>query len=232
MIPKKLHYCWFGKNPKSELIERCIASWREHCPDFEIKEWNEENFDVTAHPFTKLMYEQKHWAFVSDYARLAILEREGGVYLDTDMLLVQSISPLLADDCFLGEEEVGVINAAALGSVAHNNFIAICKKYYDDHPQERMTIPRILTKIFETYDKKSSVTIYPPETFYPFGADHIKDYRGQELPKAVYGVHLWNYSWGSPLNKFFKRVGIHTFGKRVAEILGIKKLLKKLLRFV
>ncbi len=232
MIPKTIHYCWFGKNPKSELILRCIASWRKYCPDFEIIEWNEENFDVAAHPFTKLMYTQKHWAFVSDYARLVILERGGGIYLDADMLLVQSISPLLVSDCFLGEEETGIISAGALGAVAFHPFTTLCKQYYDAHSQERVTIPRVLTQIFSAYQDKVSITVYPPETFYPFDADHIKDYRGQALPKTVYGVHLWNYSWGSPVNKFFRRIGIHAFGKRMSELLGIKKLLKKLLGFV
>lgn len=85
MIPKIIHYCWFGGAPKSEVIEKCIASWKKYCPEWEIKEWNETNYDVNAHPFTKTAYEAKKWAFVSDVARLEILLKHGGVYLDCDV---------------------------------------------------------------------------------------------------------------------------------------------------
>lgn len=85
MIPKIIHYCWFGKNSKPEIVERCIASWKKYCPDWEIKEWNEDNFDVTSIPYMKEAYEAKKWAFVSDVARLLILYQLGGVYLDTDV---------------------------------------------------------------------------------------------------------------------------------------------------
>ncbi len=85
MVPKLIHYCWFGGNPKPEVIQRCIASWKAFCPDFEIIEWNESNYDVNAHPFTKAAYEAKKWAFISDVARLEILLNNGGIYLDTDV---------------------------------------------------------------------------------------------------------------------------------------------------
>ena len=85
MIPKIIHYCWFGGNPKPEIIEKCIASWRAFCPDWEIKEWNEDNYDVNALPFTATAYAAKKWAFVSDVARLDILKEHGGIYLDTDV---------------------------------------------------------------------------------------------------------------------------------------------------
>lgn len=78
MIPKIIHYCWFGKNSKPEIVERCIASWKKYCPDWEIKEWNEDNFDVTSIPYMKEAYEAKKWAFVSDVARLLILYQSGG----------------------------------------------------------------------------------------------------------------------------------------------------------
>ncbi len=78
MIPKVIHYCWFGGNPKSEIIKQCIESWKKYCPDYEIKEWNEENFDVNCIQYVKDAYEAKKWAFVSDYARLAIIYKMGG----------------------------------------------------------------------------------------------------------------------------------------------------------
>ena len=78
MIPKIIHYCWFGRNPKPEIIEKCIASWKKYCPDWEIKEWNEDNYDVNKAPYVREAYEAKMWAFVSDYARLDIIFQNGG----------------------------------------------------------------------------------------------------------------------------------------------------------
>lgn len=232
MIPKTIHYCWFGKGPKNELIQKCIESWKTTCPDFSIVEWNEENFDIHSNPFTERMYSEKKWAFVADYARLKILEEHGGFYLDTDMLMLQSLSPLTTHACVLGEEAKGIISAGMIGAEPHNLFIATCKAYYDDNASRVITIPRALSFVFKNYPNKASLTVYPPETFYPFDAEHIKEYRGQNLGNNVIGVHLWNYSWGHPLNKFFKRIGIYTLGKKITELLGIKKLLKKLLGFI
>ena len=232
MIPKTIHYCWFGKNPKEKLILDCISSWKELCPDFEIKEWNESNFDIESFPFAKRMYKEKKWAFVADYARLYLLEKEGGFYLDTDMLLVQSLSPLTSYPCVLGEEETGIISAGMIGAIPQHPFIIACKSYYDTHNDELVTIPRALSSVYSHYEDKESLKVYPPETFYPFDAEHIKNFHGQKLGSNVIGVHLWNYSWGSPLNKFFKKVGIYSFCKKVTEKLGIKTFLKKLLGFI
>lgn len=232
MIPKTIHYCWFGKNPKSDEILDCIESWKNTCPDFEIKEWNEDNFPIGDFPFAKQMYGEKKWAFVADYARLQILEKHGGFYLDTDMLLLQSLEPLTKNACGLGEESVGTISAGMIGAEAHYPFISACKKFYDEHPADIITIPRVLTQVFKTYPSKSNIKIYPPKAFYPFDSDHIKEFRGQNLGPEVIGVHLWHYSWGHPLNKFFKKLGIYRFGKEVVEKLGIKTLLKKIFGFI
>ena len=85
MIPKIIHYCWFGRNEKPELIQNCIESWKKHLPGFEIMEWNEDNFDVNRFQFTRTAYEKKKWAFVSDVARLTALLEYGGFYMDTDV---------------------------------------------------------------------------------------------------------------------------------------------------
>lgn len=232
MIPKTIHYCWFGKTKKSEEMTACIASWQKMCPDFTITEWNEENFDVEKYAFTKRMYREKKWAFVADYVRLHTLQNEGGFYLDTDMLLLQSLSPFEKEDCVLGEETPGVISAGMVASSAHHPFIKRCRDFYDALDGKPITIPRALTKIFQEYDNKSDILVLPPKTFYPFDAEHIHKYRGQDLGPEVYGVHLWNFSWGHPLNKFFKKIGVYSFGKKCVELLGIKKILKKLLGFI
>ena len=232
MIPKTIHYCWFGKNPKNEEITKCIASWKEHCPDFTIKEWNENNFDIESNPFTMKMYAQQKWAFVADYVRLHALVLEGGFYLDTDMLLVKSLSDFTSDSCVLGEEAVGIISAGMIGAMANHPYIENCKHFYDTSTDDLMTIPRILTNVFNNHNTEDKIRVLPPRTFYPFDASHINQYHGQPLGDDVYGVHLWHYSWGHPLNKAFKGFGIYSFGKRVTEILGIKEVLKRLFGFV
>ena len=232
MIPKIIHYCWFGKNPKTQEILDCIESWKKTCPDFEIKEWNEENFPVKQSPFAQRMYKEKKWAFVADYARLKTLAEQGGFYLDTDMLLVQSLEPLTKNSCVLGEESVGVVSAGMIGAEPHHPFIETCKNFYDKNPEELITIPRVLSQVFEVYENKPSLVVYPPKAFYPFDGEHIKDFHEQNLGPEVIGVHLWHYSWGHPLNKFFKKIGIYQFGKNITETLGIKKVLKKIFRFI
>ena len=232
MIPRIIHYCWFGKNPKSPEILMCIESWKKTCPNFEIKEWNEENFPVEQSPFAQRMYKEKKWAFVADYARLKTLAEQGGFYLDTDMLLVQSLEPLTKNSCVLGEESVGVVSAGMIGAEPHHPFIETCKNFYDKNPKELITIPRVLSQVFEAYENKPSLVVYPPKAFYPFDSEHIKDFRGQNLGPEVIGVHLWHYSWGHPLNKFFKKIGMYYVGKKIVEVLGIKMLLKKVFKFI
>lgn len=93
MIPNVIHYCWFGRNPKPEIVQKCIASWHVHCPGWEIREWNEDNFDISQIPFMQEAYKKGKWAFVSDVARLTVLYNYGGIYLDTDV-------EILLDDPF------------------------------------------------------------------------------------------------------------------------------------
>ena len=104
MIPKVIHYCWFGRGPLPDLAKTCIASWKKYCPDYEIREWNEDNFDIACCDFAKEAYQEKRWAFVSDYARLKVIFQYGGIYLDTDVELVRSLDPLLEHKCYLATE--------------------------------------------------------------------------------------------------------------------------------
>jgi len=101
-IPKKIHYCWFGGNPLSEQAKDCIESWKKHCPDYEIVEWNETNYDVNKIRYTKEAYEYKKYAFVSDYARLDIINQHGGIYMDTDVMVVKNLDPLLYNEAYCG----------------------------------------------------------------------------------------------------------------------------------
>lgn len=103
MIPKIIHYCWFGSNEKTKELT-CINSWLKHCPEFKIKEWNETNFDVNSYKYTKEAYKQKCWSKISNFVRLWALYHYGGIYLDTDVLILKNISSLLNNECFFGIE--------------------------------------------------------------------------------------------------------------------------------
>lgn len=95
MIPKKIHYCWFGRGPLPELARKCIASWRKYLPEYEIKEWNEDNFDLDAYPYVREAYDSRKFAFVTDVVRLYALYNEGGIYMDTDVEVLKPLDSIL-----------------------------------------------------------------------------------------------------------------------------------------
>lgn len=111
MIPKVIHYCWFGRNPKPDLALKCMKSWKKYCPDYEIIEWNEDNFDISACPlYVRQAYAEKRWAFVTDYVRLKVVYDHGGIYLDTDVELRKPLTPLLDCHAYFGFEEGHRVN--------------------------------------------------------------------------------------------------------------------------
>ena len=133
MIPKKIHYCWFGRNDKPKLAEKCIASWKKYCPDYEIIEWNEDNFDVYQNEYTKFCYENRKWAFLSDYARLQIVYDNGGIYFDTDVEVIKIFDDLLEFEAFYGFENDNYI-ASGLGFGAEK-----------EHPSLKLMIDEYLS---------------------------------------------------------------------------------------
>ena len=96
MIPKVIHYCWFGGKPLPELAEKCLASWRKYLPGYEIRRWDESNFDINILPYTREAYGAKKYAFVSDYARFWILYNQGGIYFDTDVEVIAPLDSIIA----------------------------------------------------------------------------------------------------------------------------------------
>lgn len=126
MIPKVIHYCWFGRNEKSDLIRRCIDSWKMYCPDYEIIEWNEDNFNINICEYTSQAYFAKKWAFVSDFARLQIIYEHGGVYMDTDVELHGSLDELLQYDAWFAQDDIRYINTGlGFGACKQNELIAL-----------------------------------------------------------------------------------------------------------
>ena len=132
MIPKVIHYCWFGRNPKPEIVLHCIESWKKYCPDYEIIEWNEDNFNVNQHPFMKAAYDAKKWAYVADVARLIVVYENGGVYLDTDVELYRSLNQHLCYDGFFSFESLTYINSGlGFGGIPRNPIIGAMLDSYN-----------------------------------------------------------------------------------------------------
>lgn len=104
MIPKIIHYCWFGRAPLPDKAKKCIESWRKYCPNYTILEWNEDNFDIRQNGYTEMCCKEKKYAFLADYARLQIIENEGGFYFDVDVELVRSLDPLCSEHAFFAFE--------------------------------------------------------------------------------------------------------------------------------
>lgn len=116
MIPKIIHYCWFGRNPKPQKVLEYIETWKKFCPNYEIKEWNEDNFDVNMMPYTSEAYKMKKYAFVSDVCRMYALKMYGGIYLDTDVEMRKSFDSLLSLHSFLGKEMPFKLSTAVIGA--------------------------------------------------------------------------------------------------------------------
>jgi mannosyltransferase OCH1-like enzyme len=177
MIPKLIHYCWFGPNKKSDLNIRCIESWEKYLSDFEIKEWNETNFPIDDYPFAKEAYSQGKYAFVADVARLYALQKEGGVYLDTDMEILKPIHHLLENTAFVGFESKEWIAVGIIGSVPSGHFINLLLNHYKTCPFSTITQPYIATSILgkigfdidgESQTITDFLTVYSEDYFYPY----------------------------------------------------------------
>lgn len=133
MIPPIIHYCWFGHNPLPKSVRKCIASWKRHFPSYEIKKWNEDNFNINVIPYTREAYAQKKYAFVSDYARFYILYHFGGLYFDTDVEVIHPMTDIVKQGAFMGLELLyGVNPGLGLGVESHHPFYKEILSYYEN----------------------------------------------------------------------------------------------------
>ncbi|KRL59042.1 glycosyltransferase family 32 protein [Latilactobacillus fuchuensis] len=123
MIPKKIHYVWVGGKEKSADVKRCMATWQVHLKDYEIIEWNENNFDMNMNDYIKTAYEQKKWAYVSDFIRAYVIYHEGGIYLDTDVLVLDNLEQFLQNKAFVGFENPDYPFTAAFGAEQGHPFV-------------------------------------------------------------------------------------------------------------
>lgn len=224
MIEKKIHYCWFGKNPLPSLVKDCIKSWEKYCPDYEIIEWNEDNFDVNQHPFSMMAYEHKAWAFVSDYARLKIIYEFGGVYLDTDVELLKSLNPLLEHEAYVGVEQgdFQINTGLGFGAKKNNTSVREMLEMYDDlefkpHQVDKLACPKLNTIPFENkgfmkIDKNQIINncmIYTDKYFCPYAPMTSSNKFGDD----TYSIHHYGASWTSK-KQILKRNFVYWIGAK------------------
>lgn len=236
MIPKVINYCWFGGAPIPSDVKKCVESWKKFCPDYEIKLWNEDNFDVTSHPFLNDAYKSKSWAFVSDYARLKIIFDNGGIYLDTDVELVKNLDDLLNTPAYFGLQQPGDYVATGLGFGAQKGNRAVhqmLKEYdlhnFDEEKKREIACPILntsaLVKIgYQPSIKKSEhkdFIVYPADYFDPHSVGNAKNL----LSRNTYSIHHYTATWEKPMQRF-KRVIINKIGQE--KILFIKNLFGRL----
>lgn len=157
MIPRIIHYCWFGRKDKPALVKKCISSWKKYLPDYKIVEWNEDNFDFDEYPYLRWCYDEKKWAFLSDFARLLIIEKNGGIYFDTDVEVVANLDHLLIYEAFYGfENDEYVATGLGFGSQAHHISIqAMVNQYVSRVPDEEGNLnlegcPKLNTRALDT----------------------------------------------------------------------------------
>lgn len=199
MIPKTVHYCWFGSKEMPLLNRACMASWTEELPGYEIVRWDESNAPMD-HPFVAYHYAKKHWAYVSDFVRLYALHTHGGVYLDTDVEVVRALDPLLHHRLFFGYESEGRINSAVCGSQAGEAFLDACMGYMLQRHERRLPYriaPEVITDVFEA-NPYPEVAVLPPKSFYPYNP-YVPGSPGQllfhDVTEATYAIHHWAKSW-------------------------------------
>lgn len=232
MIPKKIHYCWFGGKELPREAKECIASWKKNMPEYEIIEWNETNVDLNVCEYVKEAYARNKWAFVSDYFRFQILYEYGGVYFDTDVKVLKPLDAILDNGPFFGRETKrdGGLVASGLGmAIEPKNEIykEMLEMYHSesfynyDGSENLKTVVQRLTEVLTKYGYRqdeeymkiqcvNGIYIYPEEYFCPMGYNGITD-----ITDNTYTIHLYNASWFSEIDqKLFKyNRKINTSGK-------------------
>lgn len=205
---KKIHYCWFGGKKLPKDVKKCILTWKKMLPDYEIIEWNEEKFDVNSVPFVKQAYDNKKWAFVSDYVRTYALYEQGGLYLDTDVKILKNVEDIIDKNLVFGYEDSGYFGTAVIATnIKHNPYIKDILDFYNNIKDFNVDIiynyanPAIITKSISKYHVKklengikifnNEVYVYPRDYFYPLSYN----YSEKIYTKNTCMVHLFNGTW-------------------------------------
>lgn len=204
-IPKIIHYCWFGNNKKPKLAKKCIASWKRYCPDYKIIEWNENNFDISYNDYTKFCYQNRKYAFLSDYVRLLMVEKYGGIYFDTDVEVIKPLNELLVSEAFFGfENDLFIATGLGFGAIPHHCTVQRMIKVYDDlfgDDHNLMPCPQLNTEALVPLglmkngktQKIAGAKIYSKEYFNPYD-----DPTGRLVKtKNTFSIHWYSKSWMS-----------------------------------
>lgn len=236
LIPKVIHYFWLGGAEKPESVMKCIESWKKNCPNFEIKEWNEKNYDIHKHPYMEKAYKEKKWAFVPDYGRLDIMYQYGGIYLDTDVEILKDLTPLCKFKAYKGFENDECVNdgqgfGCMPGLPIFKEMMACYdgKEPYDysDGKEEYIESPKLCTKVLLQHGLKqdgtrqtvADIEILPSEYLCPLDYDTGR----MNITENTYSIHHFDASWHGKgakkaqllmwrLNRIFgKRIGRKIF---------------------
>ena len=257
-IPKIIHYCWLGGKPKPDSTLRCIESWKKHCPDYEIKEWNESNLDITINEYTQQAYKAKAWGFVPDFLRLWIIYNCGGIYIDTDVQILKSFNPLLSFHAFAGfergtnDENGYYVNfGQGFGAEPRNKIILQHMEIYRDLSYEkadgsynRIASPHYTTEVLvkcglernNICQNLNDIMIFSDDYFCPksFETGIVK------ITRNTYSIHQFDGSWYSEEEQLQRKQWekaarrdyiLHTPNRLARKILGESaiKRLKKIL---
>ena len=233
MIPKTIHYCWFGNKDKPAIIKKCLNSWKKILSEYEIIEWNEKNYDVLKNKFCTQAYEQKKFAFVSNVVRLDVLYKYGGIYLDTDVMVYKTFDEILDNNCVFGFEEKGYVSTSFMAAEKKCQFIKKFLEYYQNQTfikDKKLDMETNVVKLTRLLSDKGlkqngefqvlpgNIVVYPQVVFSPY--DYINCY--SKRTNETICEHLFNVSWQSKNQKIKKIL------KGVIPNLGGYEILKKL----
>lgn len=235
MIPKIIHYCWFGKKPLPKDVKKCIKTWKKMCPDYEIKKWDESNFDINNHPFIKMAYQAQQWAFVSDYVRLKVVYDNGGIYLDTDVELLRSLDTLLKYECYIGvqQQEHLCTTGLGFGAVKGSKIVKEMLEKYDglEFSEDRKFVfacPYLNNEVVKsmgyTYNDKpveiGKMLILPCQYFDPIApGDESKNL----MCSDTISIHHYSASWLDSRTRFRRKIIRLVGPKFVDKLKGIIK---------
>jgi mannosyltransferase OCH1-like enzyme len=249
MIPKIIHYCWFGDNPLPELAQKCIASWKKHCPDYEIREWNEENFNLKSNPYIQEAYSAKKWAFITDYVRLWVIFNYGGIYMDTDVEVLKSLDKFLVHPAFSGFESNNTLPTGIMGGEVGNAWYKTLLDYYTDRhfilpdgvsydmTNNVITITKITKERYKVQLNNSCQILDNEVIFYPSNYFCPKNFRTGliNITDNTYCIHHFAGSWCSEIDKkntiirykIYHLLGINYFSRAILIFIFIIQRIKR-----
>ncbi len=215
MIPKKIHYFWFSGDPYNDKIKECINSWQKHLFDYEIIKWDLTNTPIDCE-FARKALAEKKWAFLSDYARLKVLSEFGGIYLDTDVLVVKSFNDLLSCESFWGRAQNGMVEPVVIGSKPGNKIVKDCLEHFSTKLESELFFQEIPLEIGAIFKKAGFIESNPKsqvlENAVVFSYDYFCPMPFEKADEKdpfyfvtnnTYGIHLWNSAWFDPFRFFW-----------------------------